>query len=139
MPYMGRDMQFLKNVSPRRALADFKAVLIKPQEHRGWFILGSLAAMAIIFSAFFSQSGYRAPLPTPEITYFENWAADRPDDVIRAEQRADYIAKLERELAAQEAAEKEREAYMAVGRVFGMDVEEIARDADEKRAEQAQR
>lgn len=66
----------------------------------------------------------------PEITYIESWPADRSVKEIIESNLARQKVKDEQEARA-------REAYKALGRAAGMDVDKIERDANEAREKAA--
>ena len=68
----------------------------------------------------------------PEVTYIESWPADRSIKEIVA-------SNLERQKAEDEQEAKIREAYKALGRASGMDVDRIEREAEAARAEKTKK
>jgi hypothetical protein len=131
-----RDMW--REASPRGAIADLKTVYEQAGKNR-WRI-GFVSALAT-FGMFSIMSGesWKKARELPEIIYINSW----PEDRTAAETKA-YIEENQRrkdERAALEAkAEAEAKAFWkALGRVSGMNVEQIEAqaEADRKAAEAA--
>lgn len=122
-----------KEASPRGAIADLRSVYDQAGKNR-WWLMGLAALATTITFSLIAKDTWKAKRPEPEVTYISSWPADRTE----AETKA-FIAenqKRKEEQQAREAAfrEAEREAYKALGRASGFDV-----DAMEKRAEEDRR
>lgn len=91
---------FPKPVSPRAALADFRAFL-RHREREHWIgaALAVLATMIIIIEFFVDSKINTAP--PPRMVYVEQWDANRTD--------AEIIADQKKHQAAREAAQRERQ------------------------------
>lgn len=126
-------MSFWRKISPARAAKDFAHEFQRPNPHR-WPIIGVSAAVTVAIFSVIWQEEVRGPPPRPEVTYITSWRADRDD----AEIIASNIRNQERKdaLAAQRRASEERirEMYKTLGRVSGMDVDRIEREAMAERA-----
>lgn len=123
---------YWKHVNPTGMIADFRAVW-KQAGHNRWRI--ALVSAACTYGVFhvMSNQGGQAPHPPPKVTYITSWKADRSDEEIVASNIANQKVKdiLEAEQAVRE--EKVKDIYRALGRVSGMDVEKIEREAKAER------
>ena len=87
-------------VSPRAALADFRAFLShREREHWIGAALAVLVTLIIVIEFFVDSKINTAP--PPQIIYAEQWRADRTD--------AEIIADQKKHQAAREAAQRERQ------------------------------
>lgn len=131
-----RQMTFWRNVHPTGALADFRAVFEQAGRHRWRFAALAAATTWAVFSLI-TREETRIPPRPPEITYITSWRAGRSD----AEIMAGNIANQKRKdrLAAEQAKRDEevRGIYKAIGRVSGMDVDAIERQAKADQAAEA--
>ncbi len=126
-------MNFLRNVNPAGAIADFRTVFREAGGNRWRFAV--LAAMVTtgIFSVMAGES-WKKPRARPEIIYITSWRADRTDAETQAfikenQRRKDEEAKL---MAEQEQVGKDM--WKTLGKVSGMDVDKIAAEAEAERA-----
>ena len=123
-------MSFFKDVTFKGAASDLIEFLRMPREHRWLLVILACAPPAFIITIFnldilrISQPG------PPEVIYIESWPADRSIKEIVA-------SNLARQKIEDEQQAKIREAYKALGRASGMDVERIEREAEEARAKRA--
>jgi hypothetical protein len=127
---------FLHNANPMLGWSDLRDQLVRPQPHKWPFLALSAAMTFTIFSVMFHEGAKGPPRP-PQIIYIESWRADRSDAEIIA---GNIKATKEREdRAAAEAASQERvrQMYKALGRVSGMDVDKIEREAKADQAREA--
>lgn len=130
-----------KDANPTGMVADFKLVWKQAGNNR-WRIAAISGACTFgVFYLMFTQEG-SAPHPPPKVTYISVLKEHRTDAEIAAENTANQAAKESnaRELARRD--KNVRDLYKTIGRVSGMDVDKIAREADaeeaaEKRAEEA--
>lgn len=127
---------FLRKVSPRGAIADFRTVYEQAGNNRWRFALAAAAVTFSIFSVIWQEGGRGLPRP-PVVTYITSWPADRTDAEIIASNIANQRRK--ERLAAEQAKRDEdvRQMYKTLGRVSGMDVEAIEKQAMAERAAQA--
>lgn len=126
-------MSIWKNVDPVGAIADFRTVFQQAGKNR-WRIAALAAAATIgLFSLMFQEEHRILPRP-PQITYITSWQAGRTDAEIAASNVANqrYQDQLRAEQAKRE--EEVREIYKKIGRMSGMDVDEIERKAEAERA-----
>lgn len=128
-----------QDVSPRGAIADFREVVRQAGPNR-WRYAFLAALPTIGIFAMFLQEEFRGKPARPHITYITSWRADRSEaEIIRTN-----IANQKRKehLAAEQArrAEEVRQMYKTIGRMSGMDVDAIERQARaERAAEEARR
>ncbi|MEE4452837.1 hypothetical protein V2S85_14375 [Novosphingobium resinovorum] len=125
-----------KDVSPTGMVADFKLVW-KQAGHNRWRIAAVSAACTFgVFYLMFTQEG-SAPHAPPKVTWISVFKEHRTDAEIEAENIANQKAK---ESNARELARRDkdvRELYKTIGRMSGMDVDKIAREADAEEAAKA--
>lgn len=124
-------MSFFKDVSFAGSGADLITFLRTPRQHRWLLALlacGPPAFIILLFNLDVLQVTQPGP---PEVIYIESWPADRSIKEIVASNLARQKLR-----DAQEA--KVREAYKALGRASGMDVDRIEREAEESRVQKAQ-
>lgn len=122
-----------RDVSPTGAIADFITVWKQAGRNRWRIAAVSSACTFALFSVMWHE-GASGPRPPPKVTYITSWEADRSDDEIIASNIANQKRK-ERLAAEQAERDKEaREMYKAIGRMSGMDVDEIERRAMAERA-----
>lgn len=123
-------MSIFRDVSFAGAGADLITFLRTPRQHRWLLIVLACAPPAFIVMLFnLDVLEVTRPGP-PEVTYIESWPADRSIKDIVA-------SNLERQKIEDEQEAKIREAYKALGRASGMDVDRIEREAEEARAAKA--
>ncbi|WP_404480384.1 hypothetical protein [Novosphingobium sp. BL-52-GroH] len=120
---------YWKDVSPTGMVGDFVEVW-KQAGHNRWRIAAVSAACTFgVFYLMTTQEG-KAPHLPPKVTYISVLKAHRTDAEIAAENAANQAAK---EAWAREQARRDkdvREMYKTIGRMSGMDVDKMARDAD---------
>lgn len=126
-------MSFWRLISPRRAVEDFAHEWRQPNPYR-WRVLGvSVAATFALMMLLLPESERIQPRP-PEVTWITTFAEGRTDDEIVAsnlenQQRKDRLA-----AEAAERAERRREAYKALGRATGVDVDSMEAEIERERA-----
>ena len=126
-------MRFISRLNPGPGIADFWTEFRKPNPYR-WPALG--ISMLITFTLLFLFTQERVVLPPerPVVTYITSFAPDRTEAEIVAanianQRKQDEIARL-----AAERQERIRDMYWTLGKISGMDVELIEREAAEERA-----
>jgi hypothetical protein len=132
-------MGYWKNVNPVGAIADFRTVFQQAGRNR-WRIAAVAAATTFALFSLMFQEEYRVEPRRPQVTYITTFAPDRTDAEIIASNRANQLRQdaLRAEQAKRD--EEVREFYKTLGRMTGMDVEAIEREAEaERQAEQRQR
>lgn len=124
---------YWQHVRPTGMFSDFAAVWRQAGGNR-WRIAAVAAACTLTLFSMISQEEVRAPHPPPEVTYITSWAADRSEEEIIASNIANQ--KRKEILAAQQAKREEevRQIYKTLGRMSGMNVERIEREAAAERA-----
>lgn len=120
---------YWKDVNPTGMFAQF-AMVWKEAGHNRWRIAAVSAACTFgVFYLMTTQEG-KAPHLPPKVTYISVLKAHRTDAEILAENLANQANK-EAWLREQARRDKDvRELYKTIGRVSGMDVDKIAREAD---------
>ena len=119
-------MGFWRQISPRRAVADFAQEWRQPNPYR-WRILGvSVAATFALMVVMIPDSERVEPRP-PEVTWITTFRPDRTEEEIIAsnienQKRKDRLAA---EAAAR--AEQRKRNAKALGQAMGFDVEELER------------
>lgn len=110
--YLDR-MALPRPVSPRRALADLRAVLARRGRHQ--LIAGGLAIIlpALIIAGFVIDANTNTAPPRRQLIYAESWRADRTDAEIIAQQKIDQAEKEQR-------AVERQEAYKRLEKRFGI-------------------
>ncbi len=125
--------QFLRRISPKRAVLDFVEVWQQPSEHR-WPVLGvAIAATFALFMLFIPESQRVEPRP-PEVTWIATYDEARTREQIIRSNCENQLRQNEREDLLARRAELRRDMYMALGRATGMDVDSINREAEAERA-----
>ena len=123
-------MSIFRDVSFVGAGADLITFLRTPRQHRWLLVILACAPPAFIVLLFnLDVLEVTRPGP-PEVIYIESWPADRSIKEIVA-------SNLARQKIEDEQEAKVREAYKALGRASGMDVDRIEREAEVARAEKA--
>lgn len=124
---------YWKDVNPTGMVADFMIVWKQAGNNR-WRI--AAVAGACTFGLFYmmtTQEG-KGPHPPPKVTWISTLKPNRSDAEIEAENLANQKAKVAnaREMARRD--KEVRELYKSVGRVSGIDVDKIAREAEAEEA-----
>ena len=122
-------MSFLRNINPVGALADLRSVYREAGPARWRHAAVAALCTFGIFGAMASQN-WVGERRLPEITYINSWPADRTEAETKAFIIANQKKKDERERAQAASDAEARKLWMAVGRVSGMDVDAIKRQAD---------
>lgn len=119
--------------NPAPGFLDLWNELRRPRPYRWAFLALSALPVLAILSWAFSQVEYKAP-ERPTIDYITTFAPERSDAEIIASNRANQEVKALREAEENRIAGRKRELYKALGAAAGMDVEEIERKAEARRA-----
>lgn len=130
-------MSFIRHINPTGAISDFRTVFRDAGSNR-WRIAVLAALTTIgIFSVMAGES-WKRPRPLPEIIYITSWPLDRTEEETRAFVAANQKRKEAREKLQQEQDQVGRDMWKTLGKVSGMDVDKLARQAEaERTAEQA--
>jgi hypothetical protein len=126
---MFKRSEYWKDVSPTGMVADFVQVWKQAGQNR-WRIAAVSAACTFGVFYLMSTQEASAPHPPPKVTYISVLKAHRTDAEIAAENVANQAAK---EAWAREQARRDKDVralYKEIGRMSGMDVDKMARDAD---------
>lgn len=124
---------YWKDVNPTGMIADFVQVW-KQAGHNRWRIAALAAACTFGLFGLMSTQEAKGPHLPPKIIYISTLPAGRSYDEIMAENLANQKRK-EAWAAEQARRDKEvREIYKTIGRMSGMDVDRIAREADAEQA-----
>lgn len=126
-------MSSLSRFNPKTGIADFWFEFRKPNPLRIPMLLASTVPLLVIFYWLAGETHYRTP-ERPTITYITTLDPERTDAEIMATNEANQEVKELREAAQEELAERKREIYKALGKGIGMDVDQIAAEADARRA-----
>ena len=125
-------MSYLRHLNPRGGLEDFLAYWREPTPYR-WQILGVSVALTFVIMVLFIPESQRAEPRRPHVTFISTFEPGRSDAEIAASNLANQRVQDQRRAEAAARAEKRKEAYKALGRATGIDV-----DAMERRIEQEQ-
>ena len=123
-------MTIFRDISFIGAGADLITFLRTPRQHRWLLVILACAPPAFIVMLFNLDVLEVTQPGEPEVIYIESWPADRSIKEIVA-------SNLARQKIEDEQEAKIREAYKALGRASGMDVDRIEREAEAARAEKA--
>jgi len=117
----------LKDVSVGGGLRDLFILLRRHPKEQALPALLALGCSGFIFFLFIIDPKINTSMPKKqEIVYVENWSLDRTDEEIMKDRWAVQCLKDKRDA-------KRREAMKTLGRMSGMDVEEIEREAEADR------
>jgi hypothetical protein len=122
-----------RDVRPTGMIADFREVWRQAGHNRWRFAIVAFACTFGVFYLMMQQEGSAPHLP-PKVTYITVFAPNRTDAQIEASNVANQ--KRKEAFAKQQALRDEdvRNLYKELGRVSGMDVDKIAREADAENA-----
>jgi hypothetical protein len=119
-------MSIFRGVDVMGSGSDLVRYLRQQREHRWLLAILACAPPAFIIALFNMDLLDTSKPGEPEVTYIQSWPADRSlKDIIESNVAAQKV-KDEQEARA-------REAYKALGRAAGMDVDKIERDAEAER------
>ena len=114
----------------RGAISDFVEEWRRPQPYR-WQILGLAVAITFAMMVFLIPDSQRIPPARPEVTYITTWQEGRTDEEIAASNAANQARKEEAARLAEERQAQRREAFRALGKASGFDVDELERQYSE--------
>lgn len=128
-------MSFVARFNPKAGIVDFWHEFRKPNPLRWPILAASMVPFAVIFYSFASETVYKDPA-RPDVTYITTFDPDRTDaEIIASNIQNQEVTEL-REAERQRLAQRKRDLYKALGAAAGMDVEQIAAEADAERAAQ---
>ncbi|MFM5907321.1 MAG: hypothetical protein ACKOPO_07025 [Novosphingobium sp.] len=127
---------YFKHVNPRGAVADFREVFRQAGKNR-WKI--TLAAMAITGTLFWAltKDSWRIPPAKPEVLYINSFPIDRTPGETAAFVKKNQKFKDQQEAQRKAMEEESKALYRQLGRLSGMDVEKIEREARAAEAAEA--
>lgn len=126
---------YWRKVNPVGAVADFREVYKQAGRNR-WRFAAAAAAMTFAVFMVMWQEEVRGPPAGPTVTIIKSWRTDRSIEQIR---RTNLENQREQDRLAAEQAKREedvRNIYKTLGRVSGMDVASIEKEAAEDRAKE---
>ena len=130
-------MSSLSRFNPKDGIADFWHEFRKPNPLRWPILVVSCIPLSVIFYWLSTETVYKDP-ERPSITYISTYETGRSDEEIVETNLANQEVKDLREAEEERIAERKRDLYKALGSAAGMDVDRIAKEADERRtAEEA--
>ena len=122
-----------RDVKPTGMIADFREVWRQAGQNRWRFAIVAGACTFGVFYVMMQQEGSAPHLP-PKVTYITVFPAHRTDAEIEA---SNLVNQRRKEAFALDQARRDadvRNLYRELGRVSGMDVDKIAREADAQNA-----
>lgn len=126
-------MSYWRRISPRGAIADFIEEFRQPRPYR-WQILGLAVAITFAGMVFLIPESVRVPPARPEVTFITTWEEGRTDAEIAASNAANQERKDEAARLAEERQARRREAFRALGKASGFDVDQLERQFAEEEA-----
>jgi hypothetical protein len=115
-------MTIFRDASPRKAGSELIAVLTEKRSDRWVVLLAACLPPAAIFFLVNNDVNRHSQKPEKEVIYFESWPSTRS--------REDSLAaNIERQKSKDIMMARQREAYKALGRAAGLDVERMEREA----------
>jgi hypothetical protein len=127
---------FLRSISPKRAVKDFAGAWDQPTPYR-WHILGLACAITFSMLYFLIPKSERMPPARPEVIWISTFAEGRTEGEIIASNCANQKLKDELEARLAARAELRKELYKQLGRATFIDVDEIEAKAEAERAAEA--
>ncbi len=124
---------YWQDVNPTGMIADFRLVWKQAGNNRWRIAALSAACTFAVFYLMSTQQG-EAPHPPPKVTYISTLPAHRTDEQIMAENLANQKRKEAWEAEQAKRDDEVRDIYRTIGRVSGMDVDKIEREAEAERA-----
>lgn len=121
---------FLRRISPRGAIMDFVQEWRAPNPHR-WQVLGVSVAATFALMVVFMPDSQRVPPAKPEVTWITTFAPGRSDAEIVASNEANQLVKDQRAAEAAAREERRKEAFRALGRATGLDVDALEKQYSE--------
>lgn len=119
---------YWKNVNPAGAIAEFREVFRDAGNSRWRIALYAALTTAFLFWLL-TKDTWRAPPPRPKIVYINSWPKNRTAEQTKKFVDANQKWKDDRAAEEARAAEESRQMYKTLGRISGMDVDKIERDA----------
>lgn len=124
--------EFLRSISPRRAVKDFAGHWEQPTPHR-WPILGvACAATFAVFMLFIPESTRIVP-PEPDLIYITTFDENRTRAEIIASNCANQELQDSIRARLEQRAELRRDIYRALGEATFVDVDAMEAEVEEQR------
>lgn len=121
-------MRFTSRFDPRAGAADLWEYLREPRPYR-WPILAVSIAIPLAGVAMLTQESHFRPPDAPKVNFISTFAEGRSDEEIRQSNLVNQQRKETREAEREELRARKVEAYKALGRATGLDVDEMERQA----------
>lgn len=128
-------MSYWRKVSPRGAIEDLIDLWRQPTPYR-WQILGVAVAMTFTMMVVFIPESQRVEPKRPTVTYITTFDPNRTDAEIVASNIENQKLQDKRRAEAEARAQRKREAYKALGRASGMDVDAMEAEIERERAQE---
>ena len=126
-------MRFKSRFDAKAGFADLWDYIREPRPYRWPFLALSLAIPLTGLAMLTKESHFRPP-DAPKVTYISTFAEGRTDEEIRQSNIANQQRKEAQEAEQAELEARRIEAYKALGRATGLDVEAMEREAAIERA-----
>lgn len=110
-PYLRRRMSFFSRFSPIRAFGDLRAFLRSRKPHEVGFMVLSIAITWTVILVFSRDTNIKPDYVEPEIIYVRDYAANRTDAEIVAQQKIDLPQEQARAKALTDAQRKRQEEF----------------------------
>ena len=123
----------LWKVSPAGALEDLLSYWRQPTPYR-WQILGASVALTFTLMVLFIPESQRAEPKRPDVTYITTFSAGRTDEEIAASNRENQQRQDRLQADRDARAERKKDAYRALGRASGFDVDAMEEQIERDRA-----
>lgn len=123
----------LWKVSPAGALEDLLSYWRQPTPYR-WQILGASVALTFTLMVLFIPESQRAEPKRPDVTYITTFSPDRTDEEIAASNRENQQRQDRLQAERDARAERKKDAYRALGRASGFDVDAMEEQIERDRA-----
>ena len=126
-------MRLISRFDARAGFADLWDYIREPRPYR-WTILAVSVAIPLVGLAMLSQESHLRPPDAPRVTFISTFAEGRSDEEIRRTNLENQARKDARAAELEELRKKKVEAYKALGRATGLDVDQMEREAEAERA-----
>ncbi|MFA6220097.1 MAG: hypothetical protein WC692_10020 [Erythrobacter sp.] len=126
-------MRFKSRLNPVGGITDFLAYFRQPTPHR-WPILFVSCLMTFGLLFWITKESVFVPPEPPRVVYISTFAAGRSDEEIRESNLENQKRKEAREAELAALREKKVDAYKALGRATGLDVDTMAQQAQAENA-----
>ncbi len=126
-------MRLTSRFNAKAGFADLWDYLREPRPYR-WPLLAVSFAIPLGGLLALTQESHFRPPDAPKVSYISTFAEGRSDEEIRQSNIANQQRKEAREAERAELQERKVEAYKALGRATGLDVDAMEREAAIERA-----